>query len=324
MRRRPRARTATTAALTCLTCLAWGSVARADDAQAFELGKAPFDNGQYAEAHTRLSTLLDPAMPACDTVPNAAGRCRLTSPELVERVRALDAASLLALRRDAEADILIGAILRQNPDYLPSPAMFPQEVIERFSMVRTSMSAELRAIMDQRARAEAEKRLVAQKARDEDERWIAELQRLAASEKRVEPNSRWVAMVPFGVGQFQNGDIRVGVVFAVGEALLGGASLVSVAVFNSLASTNISMTTVTGQSVDIPGLNAKLSAVALVNRISFGAFAALTLAGVVHAQVTFVPEKVTYHDRPIPPRPKLVPLAAPLPGGAVLGLGGTF
>jgi hypothetical protein len=33
---------------------------------------------------------------------------------------------------------------------------------------------------------------------------------------------------------------------------------------------------------------------------------------------------VTYHDRPIPLRPKLAPVAVPVPGGAVLGLGGTF
>jgi hypothetical protein len=310
-----------------LAALAWtaGSrTARADDAQAFELAKTPFDNGQYDEAHLRLSTLLDPAMPPCDAAHSATGQCRLTNPELIERVRALDAASLLARKRYAEADILIGAILRQNPDYLPSPATFPPEVIDRFTSVRASMSAELRAIMEQRAKEEAAKRLAAQKAHDEDEKWIAEIQKLAARETRIEPNSRWVALIPFGVGQFQNGDIRLGVFFAVGEALLGGASLVSVAVFNSLASTNISALTANGQPVDVPGLQAKVNTVALIDRISFGAFATLALAGVVHAQVTFVPEKVVYRDRPIPPRPKLAPIAAPLPGGALLGLGGTF
>ena len=131
-------------------------------------------------------------------------------------------------------------------------------------------------------------------------------------------------MIPFGVGQIQNGDVRLGVFFAVSEAVFGAASLVSVAVFNHLASTNISMTTVTGQPVLVPELNTELSNVALVDRISFAGFCALALAGVVHAQVTFVPDKVTYHDRPIPLRPKLVPVAAPVPGGAVLGLGGTF
>jgi hypothetical protein len=319
---RSTSRAAGVAALAVVATLA--RQARADDAQAFELAKNPFDGGQYAEAHARLSALLDPGLPPCDAGPSPNGRCHLTNPELIERARALDAASLLALKRDVEADALIAAVLRANPSYQPSPAMFPQEVIDRFSTVRASIVADLRAILEQRERDEAQKRLAAQQAHDKEEAWIAELQRQASRERWIEPNSRWIALVPFGIGQFQNGDTRLGITFAVGEAALGGASLVSVAIVNSLASTNTSMHTSTDQSVDISALNAKMNAVVLVNRISFVAWGALTLAGVLQAEIAFVPEKVTYHDRPVPPRPKLVPVAAPVPRGAVFGLGGTF
>ena len=58
--------------------------------------------------------------------------------------------------------------------------------------------------------------------------------------------------------------------------------------------------------------------------VAFGLSAALLVADIIIAQVTFVPEKVTYVDRPIPPRPKLVPVAAPLPRGVMLGVGGVF
>ena len=299
-------------------------MARADDAQAFELAKNPFDTGQYAEAHARLSTLLDSDLPPCEAGPSPAGRCHLGSPELIERARALDAASLLALKHDAEADALIGNILRQNPSYTPSPAMFPQEVIDRFTMVRGTIAAELRGILQQREREAEQQRLVAQHARDAEQKWISDLERLAARERTVEPNSRWIAMVPLGIGQFQNGDIRLGIFFAAGEAALGGASLVAVAIVNSLASTNISLRSPTNQTVNVTALQANINTATLVNQVTFTAWGALTVAGVIQAQVAFVPEKVTFHDRPIPPRPKLLPTVTPVAGGAIVGLVGTF
>jgi hypothetical protein len=296
----------------------------ADDQQAFELAKNPFDGGQYAEAHARLATLLDQSLPTCDGVPSASGRCRIVDPDLIERARALDAASLLALKRDAEADAQIARIFRANPQYAPNPAMFPQEVIDRFSVVRGGLRAELEALAQQKAREELAKRVAAQKAREADEKWIAELQRLSGEERWVEPNSRWIAMVPFGGGQYQNGDVRLGVVFTVGEALLGGGALISLAVYNKLAKTDVTQRTANNQPVDFPKLNQQIMTAATVNQVCFVAWAALTAAGVVQAQVAFVPERVTFHKRPVPPRPTVTPVAAPLPGGAILGLTGNF
>jgi hypothetical protein len=310
------------AATGVLAVLAVAAPARADDAQAFELAKNPFDAGRYIDAHDRLSALLDPASPRCDAGPSPSGHCSLTNPDLIEQARALDAASLLALQRPKEADDQIGAIFRANPSYQPSAATFPPEVIDRFTLVRGALSAELRTILEQREKDAAMKRLAAQQAHDKEEAWIAELQRLAAL--RIEHNSRWIALVPFGIGQFQNGDVPLAVLFAAGEATLGGASLVSVAIINSLASINPNQRTASNQPPDLTALNTRINTFTEVNRVTFAAWGALTLAGVIQAQVAFVPAKVTYHDRPIPARPTLVPVAAPQPGGAVLGLAGTF
>jgi hypothetical protein len=306
--------------LALLTC---ARPCRADDAQAFELAKNPFDAGQYAEAHTRLAALLDPALPPCDGA-TAAGRCRIADPDLIERARTLDAASLLALKHEAEADVQIARILRQNPQYAPSPAMFPQEVIDRFTMVRGTLRAELEGILAQREREDQQKRREAQKARDADEKWIADLMKLASEQKVVEKNSRWIALVPFGVGQFQNESVALGVVFAVGEALLGGASLATVAIVNGFASTNINAKSASNATVNIEALNANIRVATTVNQVSFVGWATLTLAGVIQAQAAFVPERVTFKKRPIPPRPTVSPVAAPLPGGALLGVSGTF
>jgi hypothetical protein len=245
-------------------------------------------------------------------------------PDLVERARALDAASLLALKEEPEADAQIARILRQNPQYAPSPAMFPQEVIDRFTMVRGKLRAELEAIVKEREREELQKRKDAQKARDADAKWIADLMKLAAEQQVVEKNSRWIALVPFGVGQFQNESVGLGAVFAVGEALLGGASLAMVPVVNAIASTNINAKSSANATVNTEALNNNIHIATIVNRVTFVGWAALTLAGVIQAEVAFVPERVTIKKRTIPPRPTLAPIAAPLPGGALLGVSGTF
>jgi hypothetical protein len=186
--------------------------------------------------------------------------------------------------------------------------------------VRGKLRGELEAIAQQKAREELAKRVAAQKAREAEEKWIAELEKQAAEEKHVQPNSRWIAMVPFGVGQFQNGNVPLGAVFAVSEALLGTASLVSIVIFNKLVSTDTSQL----PSSAYPQLNGQILTAARVNQVTFAGWAALTVAGIVQAQVAFVPERTTTQKRPVPPRPKLTPVAAPVPGGAVLGISGTF
>lgn len=316
--RRPRSRTAwTLGLLSALTLTALAIPCSADEREALELAKNPFDAGQFGEAHARLSALLDPSLPLCEAQ-RPPGRCRIADPDLVEQARALDAASLLALKREGEADAQIAKILRQNPQYAPNPALFPQEVIDRFTMVRGTLRRELEDIAALRAKEELQKRVAAQKAREADEKWVVELQRLAS--ERVSPASRFVAMVPFGVGQFQNGDTRLGITFAVGEVLLGGASLVAIAVVNKIASTEVTYAT---SNDELARLNTQLRTASVVNQVTFAAWAALTVAGVVQAQVAFIPER-PLPKRPIPPRPRLVPVASPVPGGAVIGVVGTF
>jgi hypothetical protein len=291
---------------------------RADDLGAFELAKNPFDAGRFAEAHARLSTLVDdPSLPPCDSAASATGRCRLSDPDLIERTRAMDAVSLLALKREAEADEQIKRVLRQNPQYAPNPALYPQEVIDRFTLVRGALRPELEAIEKQKARDEMAKRVAAQKAREAEEAWITELQKLAGEQTQVRTASRWIAMVPFGIGQFQNGDIKLGVTFAVGEVLFGGVALGTVAAMFKLSA-------ITPSTSQVPAYNSQLRLVTTVNQIAFAGFAALVVGGIVQAQVAFVPEKATTVKRKLPPRPKLAPVASPLPGGAFLGVGGTF
>jgi hypothetical protein len=293
--------------------------ALADDAQTLELGRNRFDAGQYDEAARRFAAMLDPSAPPCDKA-GPAGGCRLVDPDLIESARGLYATSLVALKRPDEATAQIEKILRQNHAFRPSPAVFPQEVIDRFTEARTRLGPEFELEARSQAERDRQKQLALKKAEDDRNAWIKDLQRLAGTETVVQKSSRAVALLPFGVGQFQNGDTGLGVFFAVSEALAGSAAIAG-AVAEGAYST-LSLTTHLPQDVD-NDINASTT----VNRVAFGAFAALSLAGVVQAEIAFVPERSSTRPRPVPPPPpppKVMPTVSFLPGGGMLGLVGRF
>ncbi|WP_437668724.1 hypothetical protein [Sorangium sp. So ce131] len=317
------------AAAAGVLALSFAGAARADEAQQFELAKTRFDAGHYEEAVSRFAVMLDPANAPCDRgATEAEGKpCRITDPDLIERARGLAAAALVALRRTAEADVYIEKILMDNPSYAPNPAVFPPEVIDRFTAARARGRARIEEITRQKAEAQREARLRMARRREEERRWIAQLQRLAGSERVVERNSRWIGMLPFGVGQFQNGDEGLGWFFLVSQAVAGGTSIVSALALSSYENVDVTPGAAAGQNVDIDLLNSRIGTAADVNRVAFGAFATLVVAGIAHAQITFVPERVSFRPRPVPPPPPsftAAPTISLLPGGFSAGLLGRF
>ena len=315
---------AVAAALAALTAAPW---ARADDVQEIELGKSRFDAGRYEEAHARFNAMLDASLPSCDVAPS--GSCRITDPDLIERARALDAAALIGLKRYPEAEARIEAVLRQNPIYAPNPMLFPQEVVDRFTQVRARLRDELAKQSQARTKQARDRQVATQKLREAQEKWLAELERLASREKRVEVHSRWVALLPLGIGQYQNGDMRLGAFFSASEVLLGATTLVSAGLVATYSKPDPITCNTRDCLTDVQG-NIKIAA--LVNRIAFGCWVGVTAAGITQAELAFVPERVTYKTRPLPPRPKLTPAPGPtvaptvsfLPGGFRVGLVGQF
>jgi tetratricopeptide (TPR) repeat protein len=314
--------------------LTLSGAARADDAQEFELAKTRYNAGQYEEAAERFAAMLDPENPPCDRGPSEPGDkpCRITDPDLIARARSFAAASLVALQRTAEADAYIEKILLDNPTFTPDPAV-PIEVVDRITAVRARIGAQIEAAAKRKADAARAARLAAQKAREEERRWIADLSQLAGRETIVERRSRWVALLPFGAGQFQNGDTALGWTFLISEALMGSASVVSavvVAGYEGVDTTAKSAPAAAGEaesSVDVDQLNNQIATATAINRVAFGAWAAITVAGIIHAQVTFVPQVTTYRPRTIPPPPPSFtarPSVAVLPGGVSVGLSGRF
>lgn len=304
--------------------------ARADDSQQFELVKGLFYAGQYEDVVRRMGILLDPSNPACGAVegaPTAPQTCHLADQVLVERSREMQVVALVALKRQADADAVIEKMVRQNPTYTPEPGSLPAAVVQRMGEIKARLQKELEDRARNDADAQRKTALQKQKAAEEERRWLAEMTKLASQETVVEKRSRLVAFVPFGVGQLQNGDTALGLLFAGSQVLAAGTSIGFAAAhgFFSGADPN-SKNPETGKLVVKSELNALIQLTATGNQIAFGAWAALAIAGIIQANVAFVPEVRTTRPRAVPKRPEpvVVPTVAVSNGAVGVGFVGTF
>lgn len=302
-------RSASVLLLVLATILA-AAPACADDATELERAKASYDAGRYAEGVERFRELLNIGSP------NA-----LHEPIAIERARAYFAACLIALGRSDEADVEIEKIIRSNPVYSPDPVAFPGKVVDRFIEIKSRLRGEIEAAF--RARQAAEQAAKA-KAERQLREYIESLQRLASQETVVVRHSRWVAAMPFGAGQFQNGQDALGYTFLLAESALAVTSIASYIVHTNLIADYANPP----GTVDFPKFESQRLTARDVNLYSTGGFALLALVGVIHAQVTFVPEVQETRTRavppPLPPAPTVTPKVGAGPSGFFLGVSGRF
>ena len=128
-------------------------------------------------------------------------------------------AVMVAKGRTKEAGELFEQLLLKDPHFEPDPLSFPTAVLDAFSDTRSRIRERLNAQAQEHARREADRRA---REASEKQREVARmrlLERLATEERSIERRSRFVAMVPFGAGQFQNGDRGLGWAFLGAEAL---------------------------------------------------------------------------------------------------------
>jgi hypothetical protein len=252
---------------------------------------------------------------------------------LVTQARMYLAAVLIAKKDQDAANPVLERVILDDPDYEPDPLSFPTEVIDQFIDTRSKLRDRLNAEAQERARKAAER-----KAREEEDKRreaarLAMLERLAGEEKLTNVHSRWLAVVPFGVGQFQNGDRTLGWVFLASESACVLGTAITVPIF--LTDLDYRSTayrdgdpTRTNEYID------RANTVRDVNLAFAGAFGVLAIAGILEAQVNFVPESVELRKRPLPsvgpsPGPAtsfILPTIAPTADtrGAMLGVVGKF
>ncbi len=249
-----------------------------------------YEVGKYRECSSELERLLDPL-----------GRAPLRQSAIVENARVYWSACLLGAGATDGADAPLRAAIHENPQMKPPDSLvFPQPVVQLFLRVRESLVNEIRAAEQARikqAQAEARKR-EEERARDRDR--MAALETLAQQESVIVKNRRVLSFVPFGVGQLQNREETLGYTLMVSEVLLGSLSLTAIAVQSRRAATADELRR-RGEAVNEEKHSQDQATWGAVKVASGWAFVAAVVAGVVQAQLAYVPEFRETRRRPLPP-----------------------
>ena len=295
----------------------WSASARADD---FEKGKNAYVAKDYTEADARFRAMLDPQTGS------------LKSPELIDEARMFLGASLFALKRPNEADAVWAKILEHNDAYSPDPLTFPTPVLDAFTDTRTRHKDEINARKQREALEAAARKKADEEAKKRQEEYLKLLQQLASEERIEDRHSRLVAMAPFGVGQYQNGNTGLAALLFVTESALAVATAVSYAVglvqegqaYDALNRADYSYTNASLYNRYME----RAATTRYVNLSIAGALLVEAIAGVVEAQVNYVPKVELIRKRELP-RAWLSPIVSQraesgAPSGGGLELVGRF
>ena len=253
----------------------------ADELSDFETARRNYDKKSYAKAARGLESLVGGVVP------------RARNPVVRLEARKYLGATYLFLGKDEEAKEQFRLLLEEDPDYDIDPVAFPGAVVETFQEVQAQVTAELaeeRALesaRQQRERAGEVEELILQQQR------LQALEELAATETVEKVNSRWIAALPYGVGQFQNENRKLGIMFAVTESAFTAAAIATFIAHNSLRDENPAPSELErAQRVE--------RALRIGNWVSVGALLSFYVAGVVEAEVRFRPVIRTTRKKELP------------------------
>ena len=187
--------------------------AQASDLSDFEEARTAYEQSEYEKAMTVLEGMVGGEVP------------RIRNPALILESRKYLGASYLFLGKREKAAEQFRQMVRADESYEITRARFPTAVYSLFQEVKEQVRRDrLKREEERRERELAEQkatveRLMAQEAR------LRRLRTLAETEVVEKQNRKWLAFVPFGAGQFQNGDIPFGRGLLVSELTLSIASL---------------------------------------------------------------------------------------------------
>jgi hypothetical protein len=282
---------------TALAVVAAAVPARANDFDQFQNARVAYESANYELAADLFRGLLRDATP------------RDSRPLIIESRKYL-AATLLFLGKTRESEHQLELLLEAEPEYVLDPLAFPADFGKTFSAVRQRLEKTRQLDAAQRARKAAEQR--SQLALDDKRKRerMKRLYELAATERVEQLRSRWIALLPFGIGQFQNDHHNLGLLMAVSQGALLTTGIISFAVHESLRDEHPS-------EQDLSSAKLAEDASRWVNQVSLGLFAAVAITGVIDAQVRFKPSRAFDRPRPLPPDLKTLDLSVG-PGAILL------
>ena len=291
------------AALVALVCATPG-LARADAKADLEKAHNAYVAHKYDDAESRLRALLDPAT------------SELKDPDSIADARMYLGAVLLAEKKSDEAASVFEDLLLDKGNYEPDPLRVSLEAIDALTDARARIKDKLNAMQAEKVRKAQDEKTKLEIERQKQVLRLAMLEKLATTEVVVERHSRWLSLVPFGVGQFQNGQTAEGWLFLTAEGLLTVGTVVAAGyayAYEEQAWTYHQQ----GNSAAQSAYSSAAHWAAITDDVLAGGLALTALAGIVHAEATYVPERVEIRKREIPPL-SLTPIVGPT-GIGVLG-----
>lgn len=295
-----------------LAAMSFAPGARADEQTEFEKARAAYEAKNFDDADKRFRALLTGGV---------------HDPTLLDDSRMYVGAILYARGKTQEAAQIFEKLLLDRPEYEPDPLRFPQDVINFFIDTRQKSRDKINEAKIEKARQEQLERERERAEKEREQRRLALLEKMASEEVEIERHSRLFALLPFGAGQFQNGQKALGWIFLGTETALALATTATFGVYR-IQLTNSADAYNQGQRTQSIGWHDLAVTTRTWNLALFGAFAATAVAGIVHAELTFVPERTVVKRRPIP-QVSLAPIVAPLAtergwSGGMLGVEGRF
>ena len=263
-----------------LVVLGWTGAAHATEMDDFQRAQSAYQQNEFEEAVRLFEEMIVP-VPA------------IRDPLLIQESRKYLGAAYVFVGRQEEAERQFEAFLRDEEDfatYQLDPALFPTDVISLFQSVRD------RLVEERAQESDRERELL---LRREERRRQALLTLVSlAQENEVgvtrDPTLSWL---PFGAGQFNNGNEGLGWFFAVTEGL---TLLGSVAAMSAYVPLELEHARDFGAGgANIPD---ELRGGLYWGAIGGGlAFLGLAVAGVIEAHLSFRPRRTVREPREIPP-----------------------
>jgi hypothetical protein len=259
-----------------------------EDAAAEQVRQAQreFEYGDYARVSQRLAPLVEVG--------------RFQTPELRARAYTLLGEALLLQTppREAEAHRAFLELLYLDPDTELDPFYVPPRVIDFFEREKKELEPQIAPLRAQRraekeARRRAREEEAARRQKEEAERRMRALQ--PNVERTVVQHEFWVSLLPFGIGQLQNGDRSLGYTLATLEVIFGAASAGSALLIETLRDEST-------QKFG-PGDYKIATRLEIVKWIGATAFYGLWAFGAVHAAINYRSQTITKDELRVGPAP---------------------
>jgi len=219
------------------------------------------------------------------------------SPDLPEPV-AIEAWRILGLAEyqlgnKGAARAAFVQLLSIDPDQVLDPFLVPPPVVDFFDKVRAEAEPELAPLRERKKQLKEQERLADEARR----RLLAEEMIRSGPPSKiiiVQEHIYMLNFLPFGVGQFQNGDTTKGIIIAVSQVVLGAVNLGAIFAHNAIAqdsSRRCSVSTSTNCSnPPIPDSDrALLQNIDVVKYVSAGLFWGVYAYGVADSLIHYVP-----------------------------------